>query len=274
MRLNRKWILHKNRIYISILGGFGNNLFQVALARRLESLGYEVKFDISAKKRAKLELLEIPSLSSYVEARIANWTRFIPNPIGKNARLSKFIIENIFALKLFISLQSNGSEPEVFQNGLFLTGYWQNLNNASYLQLAEMPIRQVSSGMIAVHVRRGDMIVNFLHPLDRYYRDAVNEIRGLQSGVTPYVKVFTDDATYCSKELNLGCDFKVVEGGTTISDFLEMISSEYLIISRSTFSLWAGYFSNGTVYCPSPWEVGSQEYDRCIFPSEWIRILA
>ena len=262
----------KKTVYVSIVGGFGNNLHQIAFSKKIESMGYQVKFDISSKKRAQIEIIEIPELRNFFERRVAGWTRFIPSPTGNRRRLSAILIKYIQGLKLHIDLSSNGHEPENLKGGYFLTGYLQNIENAKYLGNVNFFKKNELKGAIGIHVRRGDMISNIDNPLDSFFRKSLQIIDQKNQGKKLEILIFTDDAEYCSKFLKLGRDFTLIQGGNTLDDFLSMISTEYLILSRSTFSWWAGFLSKGEIYCPSPWDLDQKVRDSSIIPPYWIKV--
>ena len=120
-------------VLVSLIGGFGNNLFQIALAKRLEFRGYTVRFDVSAKKRERLEVLEFDDIGEYVGNRIASWTRFVPSLIGERANLSRFIFERVFRFQTHVDLDSCGVVPPILRRKVVLTGYWQSLESAQFL---------------------------------------------------------------------------------------------------------------------------------------------
>jgi hypothetical protein len=254
------------------VGGFGNNLFQIALSKRIESLGYKVKFDLSSKKRIRLELKDIPELNDYFSQRVASWTLFFPSPIGNQSKLSAGILKYILGLKLHIDLRSEGKEPEDLSGRRFLTGYWQTLENAKHLGSFNFFNQSEIKGTIGIHVRRGDMILNINNPLDGFFRKSIQLIQEQNPNQDFKISVITDDASYCSEILQLGTDFTVIYGGTTLEDFLSLISNEYLILSRSTFSWWAGYLSKGNIFYPIPWNLDKNVNDSSIIPSHWVGV--
>ena len=272
MKFNFRNTIQSKYVYVSLIGGFGNNLFQVSLAKKIESIGYNVKFDISIKKTAHLELYKIPELQDYVQHRVAKWTRYFPSPIGPRSSLSRFFIRNILGLQPYIDLTSNGVEPKDFSKGYFLSGYWQNIDNAAFFGNLVFFERPLNENLISVHVRRGDMVSNIEVPLDGYYKRAVLKILAEHPDEKFQVNVFTDDLSYCSQNLDLGCDFEIIQGGSTLEDFIGMISSEYLVISRSTFSWWAGYFSSGFIYYPVPWSLDQQFSNIDVIPPNWVGV--
>ena len=258
---------------ISLLGGFGNNLFQIALAKKLEIDGYKIQLDISAKKGSHLELEEVPEFADFLRSRISKRSRFLPNLIGSRPRISKFIVQYLLRMEVIIDLSVNGNLPLKLPNRVFLCGYWQNLENAKFLPCPKSFNIATSKATIAIHVRRGDMQSNLDFPLDNYFRDALKQIHDSNPGAVFKIKVFTDDQQYCEKSLFLGYEFEINKKGTTIEDFLGMLECEYLVISRSTYSWWAGYFSAGTVYCPLPWDVNGINSDSKLISDRWMGIL-
>jgi Glycosyl transferase family 11 len=271
--------LYKNRnkvrktASISLLGGFGNNLFQIALAKKLEIDGYTIEFDLSAKKCSHLELDEVPEIADFLRSRISKRSRFLPNLIGSRPRISKFIIKNLLRMEIIVDLSSNGNLPLKLPNRVFLCGYWQNIETAKFLPCPRSFKIATSKATIAIHVRRGDMQLNLDFPLDNFFRNALKQIHDSNPGTVFKIKVFTDDQQYCKKSLFLGYEFEVNEKGTTIEDFLGMLECEYLVISRSTYSWWAAYFSTGTVYCPLPWDVSGSYPDSNLILDHWKGIL-
>lgn len=263
---------NKPFVMVSLIGGFGNNLFQIALAKRLEFQGCTVRFDVSAKKYERLEVLEFDDIGEYVGNRIASWTRFVPSLIGERASLSRFIFERVFGFQTHVDLDSYGAIPPILRRKLVLTGYWQSLESAQFLGKKSFKKRQSSSKTIAVHVRRGDMKVNIDHPLDNFFKFAVTQILQENLGEEMNILVFTDDIAYCKTELDLGFKFIASVGNSTLQDFREMAECDFLVISRSTYSWWAAFLSSGKVYCPTPWDLGKKFNNTQMIPIQWVTI--
>jgi len=268
------WAIYrrKKRVYVSIIGGFGNNLFQVSTGFAFEKLGYQVKFDISAVKGKKLEILDIPDLGDYFADRVARWTRFIPSPIGKWGRFTRCFSKYILGATPWINLDSDGSLPSDYENNYFISGYWQSLEIASHFPDFDYFNPGIKKNKVAIHVRRGDMIVNVTQPMDAYFRSCLAQIMIEHPHTNFNVTVYTDDYNYCKTKLEIGNSFEVKMGGSTLEDFLGLIDAEYLIMSRSTFSWWAGYLSKGNIFSPAPWDKTSHHDEREILLKKWTQI--
>lgn len=260
--------------YISIIGGFGNNLFQVSTGFAFENLGYQVKFDLSAVKDKRLEILDIPILGDYFSDRIAPWTKFMPSPVGRLGWFSKCFSKYFLGATPWIDLTSNGALPSDYGTNYFISGYWQSIEIARNLPKFDYFSGDVKNNKVAIHVRRGDMITNINHPMDAYFRTCLKQIISEHPDTFFEVVVFTDDQEYCNTKLDLGQSFEVRNGGSTLEDFLGLIEAEYLIMSRSTFSWWAGFFSKGNVFSPIPWDTSRPFDDEIILPKYWKKTLA
>jgi len=262
----------RKRAYVSLIGGFGNNLFQIAAAASLEKIGYKVKFDLSNAKKFELELLKIPDLSDFVKDRIAWFTILLPSPIGRNAFVGRSLIQKLLGYSLIIDLNSNGVVPDTSRKSIFVTGYWQNLISAYMFPKFSFFERPIKNGKIAIHVRRGDMKVNVEKPMDDYFRKCIKIILSRNPQNSFQVFVYTDDPMYCRNTLDLGVRFTLIEESSAIDDFIGMVESEYIIISRSTFSWWAAFVSKGYVFCPDPWDRDKPGIEDSVFPNKWERV--
>lgn len=102
----------------------------------------------------------------------------------------------------------------------------------------------IQNNVCIIHIRGGDFLElswNLENQKD-HYTQAISEIKSLCSDVKFIVA--TDDKQYAEdfmSSINVQYEFTQ---GALIDDFLDIISSEFAIISNSTFSFWARAFSS------------------------------
>lgn len=146
--------------------------------------------------------------------------------------------------------------------------YFEPINN--YLQDL-FPLRDFSPGLkskekyIAVHIRRSDFInPPFLQKLFDlqlncsfdYYRSAIQRIRK-ENHLSNNMKVIvvTDDPQWIKQHLHEIDPYATLpETCNKNNDFVLMYQAPYLVISNSTFSLWAAFLGNHKqIIAPSYW---------------------
>ena len=134
-------------------------------------------------------------------------------------------------------------------------------------------ISEVMDNPIAIHIRRGDFIRNYMNhhnlSLD-YYEKALNKFDSNRQ-----VIIFSDDPQWCVKQDLFESDrFLVSEVGDPYSDLLIMSKCSDFIIANSTFSWWGAWLCDNkdkVVICPSIWfGVNNQDKDiKDLYPEEW-----
>ena len=264
----------KKRVNISLIGGLGNNLFQISLSRYLEDIGFTVKFDLSMSKDLQFSRFKYFQLEDYVESRVIKISRFLPGPGGSHPILAKMTRIGSGARSCILDLSAAGNLilPDI--EFKLLIGYWQRLQYTA--KLVEDLRRQVKEEnrtvvqVISVHVRRGDMLnTNDVLP-DEFYRKAIKQAHETLGPLK--IRVITDDPEYCQNILNLGFDFEVFSSKNIDLDFHLLRESSCLVLSRSTFSWWAARLSDAIVFFPSPWDKSTPDSEHLIIPETWIPI--
>lgn len=177
-----------------------------------------------------------------------------------------------------------------------LDGYRQSIKYLEPIRdqlriLFPLKKREKSRNQITIHIRRTDCIKT--NPVQRffdpplncsldYYRAAIKRLRRLHHLPRRYpVVVVTDDRKWCQEHLSeIDPEAKLSSGGSLNDDFLTLVSSRYLVISNSTFSLWGGLLgraSHDGIVAPSFWWhpdnkivrlVGSDRQHFC--PADWL----
>ena len=113
----------------------------------------------------------------------------------------------------------------------------------------EKPIN--NSGKIAVHIRRGDFNKSNKSDLssqipNQWYLDTVDR---LLSKIDTEVILYSD-AKISDEWLTFGNRIKLSQNLSACSNILSMSTAEFLVASRSTFSLWSYFLSNQITYLP------------------------
>lgn len=149
--------------------------------------------------------------------------------------------------------------------------------------------KEKTRDQIAIHIRRTDCIKT--NPVQRffdpplncsldYYRASIKRLKKLHRLPRRYpIVVVTDDRKWCQDHLSeIDPEAELSSEGTLADDFLTLVSSRYLVISNSTFSLWGGLLSRADqIIAPSFWWhpdnkivylIGSDRQHLC--PSDWL----
>ena len=280
----------KNKLIISLKGGFGNQLFQVVNG-----------INLSKKFNKKLVI----DLSSFNKMNFSRNTK-------RNYELDflNFNYEKINYLSFFFKFYSKFSKNLVYikeknfnfhpivleeNKSYFIEGYWQSYkyfennksdickffdktkNNLIHNSFSKI-IKRYNS--VCVHIRRGDYVndinTNRFHGLCdiNYYKKAI----ALMKERTPNAKFFffSDDIHFLNKNFGKNKDYIIVsnEKNNLIDEFVMMLSCNNFILANSSFSWWAAFLSsnfNKTVIAPSKW-FNANINTSDLIPKEWIQI--
>ncbi len=268
------------------MGGLGNQIYQVSLAKYLKDLGCDVTLnpfwyenrknfkDGTSKRELGFDLeifnFKILSKSKYVVLEIINkiiMTRLF-NKIRNKLTLPYKLHEG----------QSLNEEDLTYINRF--SGYWQiepdirkNLNflKTSIINNYENPMddEKIKSNIL-VHIRKDDYEnIDEILP-DRYFQLALEKLNSFENRK---YDIFTDQ-TSVDMENNLYKNASnVYTSSNPLSDFLKMLNYKTYIISNSSYSYMAALLSNSqrpTVVYPSPWFKNIQHSP--LFDSEWKKI--
>ena len=265
-------------IYVRLMGGLGNQLFQYSTARTLadargtdlvldaryvvrkaQHSGFVLEaFDIRAKILAK------SSQSKFSETKIkwAKWLKRYYRP------MFNIFCETGLGVDSQLAAQPNGS---------MLLGFWQSEQYFSHnkLLLTDLVLKQPLSGKaldisqsikakqsVALHVRRGDY-VNNAKALKRYglcsvgyYQKAIAHLS--QHLTDPHFYVFSDDPMWVVENLSMPgqCTFVSAKDITPEQDLILISQCKHQIIANSTFSWWGAWLNSHydkIVVYPTPW---------------------
>jgi hypothetical protein len=279
-------------IYIEIMGGLGNQLFQIfcGIAYSLENI---IPFKINANK------FDLVSPLDNISQRPTYWNNFLVN-------LSTFTYQDQLTIPTYIEKTHFRFKkiPSITQD-FRLHGYYQsykyfeeqyanickmiNLDNqkAAIFEKHKM-LLDTAKKPISLHFRIGDYVKNqAMHPIlsNEYYIKSINYLKSCLSDFEEnyYLLIFGESCdnekiAHAIKSIKAIYTIAIVICDYSIPDYeqlLLMSLTSHNIIANSTFSWWGAYFNtnvNKIVCYPSLWN-GSNNNVNDLFPYSWIKIL-
>lgn len=262
-----------NLVTVSLKGGLGNQLFQIAAA-----FAYSLRYD--KQLVLDFDLCDTPYQGAPAKA-------YLDNIFSK---IATFATPPPLADTTFIAYKEphySFSEIPYFPGNVKLEGYFQSERYFEEFKgeikglillppeaiakadsfLSKLPDRPYT----AIHVRRGDFLkFSKVHEVCdlKYYKAAMKKV-----GDSSFV-VISDDIEWCRKNFDTRhVWFSSFEN--EVEDFTLMTACQHKIISNSSFSWWASYVSeeNGVVVAPGKWFGPKGPKDQQdVVPKEWIRI--
>jgi len=277
-------------IYIEIMGGLGNQLFQIfcGIAYSLEN---KIPFKINANK------FDLVSPVDNISKRPTYWANFLSN-------LSRFTYQDQLAIPTY-------NEPSFIYNKIpYITqdfklhGYYQsykyfdgqyanickmiNLDNQKVLVKEKYNHYFNNKKIICIHFRIGDLKNNKGHgPVidDKYSISALNYMKKNLPDFSNYEILYfgekEDNTITLSfiEKINIVFKNKYTIIDYAIPDYeqlLLMSLCSHNIIANSTFSWWGAYFNTNSIkiVCyPSLWFGKNCANDtKDLFPESWIKI--
>jgi hypothetical protein len=267
------------RNVVALIGGLGNQLFQVAFGAWLEERsGRPTFYDASFHRDLDIDVLRLPGVGPAVAPRVLRGTGRLPTPDGRIALAGRSVRRALGPGRLTRDYSGPGPDSVDTTGAAWWFGYWQRARYAA--SLLDGPLSALASDgpsppVVGVHVRRGDMLLTPSALPAEWFGEALRGLRGRAELRTARVRVWSDDPAWCRAELDLGTSFDVAEGGDPIDDLKGLANCDALVISRSTFSWWGAAIAGRRgipVACPSPWWTDASAADETILPAQWTRV--
>lgn len=288
-------------IIVNIIGGLGNQLFQYAFGKYLEtSTGDIIKFGINTDLVANnftTRSLDIEKFNVGLDTASDSEIReFVKFRTGYFWRIERKLTQIFPSFNSHYVVQKNAHALiKSIKNPAYYDGYWQcyqyvdHVSNILKKEIvpsedffnkhADLLHDFKNEDSVAIHIRRGDYInikvnAELYEVCDfEYYDNACILILEKYPKATFYI--FTQDMEWV-KEYFHGEHFKFMEGNSAIDDMLLMSFCKHNIIANSTFSWWSAWlntFSDKIVIAPKKWYKGelNNSTDKLISP-QWIRI--
>lgn len=267
--------------YVSsfIMGGLGNQLFQVAVA-----LVYAWKHGTHT-----------PIFSDRPEYRLGEKLEY-NKTIFRHLTWVSEVEFNVLGFEKYRESHFQFSPIPYLPTSLLLEGYFQSWKyldefkprlikelmaltpeDEDVLNRAWKTINPTGKHVLALHVRRGDyeskQYYHTLIPLS-YYERAIKHFSDTLAGVEYVTCVFSDDLDWC-KTQPLFSGYQFWASDVPYIDLLLMSKCHSLIMANSSYSWWAAYISNSNqVVYPNKWfGPGLAHTDvRDMYPPDWLRI--
>lgn len=247
-----------NHISVQLLGGFGNQLFQISHAFTL-SARYQRPFMLIPPTHGRLSSLQELGLEPFVWYQLELLNEQLNlTEIDSRCKyiFSKKLEEKSFTYKAV----------ELPLACATISGYFQSYK---YFSQIESPLRkwlisrlEITPGVrpssqVGLHVRLGDMAndtrARNYHGIisDSYVQKA---LLFLDRDITD-LRLVTESVIDLARELPELYAKKPVllTGAGPVNDFRLLCEFRNLIISNSSFSWWAAWISNSTTVAPSAW---------------------
>ena len=285
---------NKAPIYLRLMGGLGNQLFQYAAGRSLaDRLGVELVLDDRYVVR-KSQHTGLALDAFNIRARLMNNSEQQRFSEGK-IRLARWFKKLIRPLgKVFWETQYNyDTSIDTTPVGQLLIGFWQSeeyMHNMHQLRLdlvlkapLSAPAQKVKRIIeavesVALHVRRGDYLKDqktiARHGVcsQSYYQGAVDLVLAKKPMAEFFV--FSDDTQWVKAHLKLPpqCTYVSAANITAEEDLVLISGCKHQIIANSTFSWWGAWLNTNcdkVVVCPTPWFDDPSIAAQDLLPANW-----
>lgn len=268
----------KNKLFLNLTGGLGNQLYIAATGISLAKItNMPLEFDISGFKKYKLHKLSVDKI--------------LPN-LKFNNKLFKVnklpLLSNKLKPIYFINELELGFDKNFYKRikskpwfmDLYLKGYFQSISyflnilpelkkeiqgnlKKKYEIIKKDKNRVNFSDILTYHIRRKDKLSELNKSIYGFV-DIDDHIKIIEDicykNNKNYLLLLGDDTVFLKKlkeKLNINKQILLTEDfsrkKSQFLDFFLMINSSSIILSNSSFSLWAGYLSDSKeIYYPKP----------------------
>lgn len=283
MRINFLNRSNSNLLIIQLMGGLGNQLFQlangIALAIKQEK---EIVFEMTdLKRKFALGVLGLSQNIIYkVELADNQSTLYFHQINSFDSSCDKIVstlYESTFTYQKLEIPSSNSRVVGYFQSHKYFaevsTLVKNFLNNFLNQNFADVNVKDSET---IVHVRLGDYFTDEntrnYHGLleENYFLEAFKYFAGNR-----LVIVTESKSELAEAYPNLNNLASEVISDTPMRDFARLSRAKQLAISNSSFSWWSAYISKASVVAPKQWfspKVLGKNSTKDLFPDEWTLI--
>jgi len=274
---------------VDIMGGYGNQLFQICFALFLKKHGFNPKLYAFKNNNYDDHNFYIINEKNFGLKSFNPLSERIITKIKKNKSLDEKYFSIIKSGGVINKDQIKEIKNIKFKNNKLVTsfnGFWQDKNMVDEIyEEFYKGIRKTTSinnslnlpitkGSTMLHIRRGDH-QEYL-PI-KYYSDSID---AASSDIENFnLDIFTDDKDWVESQPEFknasniyGPSSEFQTGEETIKTFSKMLNYENFIISNSTYSWWPARIAgtkDSSIYYPYPHWVN---YQPDIYYENWIKI--
>lgn len=264
-----------DEILVKLLGGFGNQLFQLAYALEISNnSGLPIRLNMQKGPRPfALGVLGIENNKSF---RLSNGSFLNVDKVKHSYRCGFYEYKHHGGN--FLSLNNPPRH-------LILNGYFQS---AKYFQEISSQLRETLIATLAiksdeseyeyvVHIRLGDYVrkenILAIHGhINEDYLTRALQVLGWAEGFP--LCIVTDDVISFRQLFPKYAELATkIQSSTLLEDFRLIASKKNKVISNSTFSWWAAWLGQGNVVAPKQWYFDDkilEESKKDLFPQNWI----
>ena len=271
--------MNKKKIgVVDIKGGFGNQLFQIALAKYLTDNNFDIYINTRNFQRSK----SIKNLNVDLRELILPLSLFDMREIPDYRFKFLEIIQKIDNQSIVKKITGHNFEISKLRKINRFDGYWQNqlyFNHSKNFLLTSLAKNQTikkgleeknQAGSTMLHVRRGDYTSLQECLSVGYYEKALFMAKENIENFS--FSVFTDDIAWVKKHEIFQSAENIYHSSNSKEDtliaFSQMLQFQNFITANSTFSLTAALLSqnkNTKIFIPNPWFRNSPK--KIDFPS-------
>lgn len=288
----------ENNFIIKFNGGLGNQMFQFAFARALETkTGVSVIMDMSFFDKKYSRPYELDVFKAKVSKVEDFWTKLKLSLIwqfrkklqGKKLMGLGFYCEPHFQFDLTLfRLSPNTYIEGFFQSEKYFSLIKEDIRNFFQFKSKPDEFNQhlidtiANSNSVSLHIRRGDYVQKKRYQnlyatcsLD-YYKKGVEYIA--EKTANPKLFIFSDDTSWVKQNLNLPYECIFVSnnsGAKSYEDMRLMSLCKHNIIANSSFSWWGAWLNNNKekiVIAPKKWFNDEKIIQTDVIPETWVRL--
>ena len=284
----------KHAVYVRLLGGLGNQLFQYAMGRALADarqveLVLDPRFILRKGCISGLAIDEFAIRARYLTDTEA---AHFKEPIWKLSRALRRQI-NPWLGYYHETVHSFDTAALAQSLEVMLSGFWQSeryFSNYGHQLRTDLVLKSrmpsaavklatqvASSPSVAMHVRRGDYLTDpkalVKHGVTsaHYYQTALQLMIKKLGNFDLYV--FSDDPDWVRANIQHPKIIFVSDFGFSAEQDLWLISAcQHQIIANSSFSWWGAYlndYDSKIIVAPQPWFDAKHMAQQDIIPADW-----